>query len=298
MNREAHLRQTLPAWLALPDIAEVVIVDWSNRTPLRELRALDSRIRIIRAEGEARWVLSYAYNLGVSHARHETIFKCDADCQPTAAVLQCRPTSDAFYAGYWKSGAACGKPSVNGQCLFSRTQFERVNGYSEIIRMYGRDDEDFYDRLVAAGYARREIAPAELDFIEHTQHERLVNQVSADNTSDALEAFIRKQPVYFEMYNLALANLLPWGIWQARASYAVVEEAEGYHGCARDTAREIPITAPLRAMARLHGVRALTSQVCGLPAPRVMTMDEAACLGALRQKLNSVAAARRVAVPA
>lgn len=297
MNREAHLRQTLPAWLTLPDVAEIVVVDWSNRTPLRELRALDPRIRVIRAEGEARWVLSYAYNLGVTHARHEVILKCDADCRPTAAVTQLRPTADGFYAGHWKTGTVVGKPSVNGQCMFTRAQFERVNGYSEIIRMYGRDDEDFYDRLIAAGYARREIPPAELAFIDHTQQERLANQTSGD-TSDPVEAFLKKQPVYFEMYNLALANLLPWGVWQTRAHYTTREETDNYLACERDTTREIPVAAPLRAMARLHGVRSLTAQACGLPGSQVMAMDEKACLAALRQRLMTAATSRRAPVPA
>lgn len=297
MNRDAHLRRSLPVWLALPDISEVVVVDWSNRTPLRELQALDPRVRVIRAEGEARWILSYAYNLGISQARHETILKCDADCLPTADVVRLRPTERSFHAGYWKTGAACGKPSVNGQCLFTKTQFERVNGYSEIIRMYGRDDEDFYDRLIAAGYARQEIPATELSFIEHTQQERLVNQVSAPS-ADPLENLLQRQPSYFEMYNLALTKLLPWGPWQARASFELTVDATGGPVYVRDTRREIPVSPPLQAMARLHALRSVTAQACGLPGSRVMAMDEAACLGALRSKLTPLAAPKRQLVSA
>jgi hypothetical protein len=297
MNRDAHLRRTLPAWLALPDIAEVVVVDWSNCTSLRDLTALDPRVRVIRAEGEARWILSYAYNLGISHARHETILKCDSDCVPTAAVTALHPTENAFYAGYWKTGAACGKPSVNGQCLFTKAQFERVNGYSEVIRMYGRDDEDFYDRMITAGFARREIPPAELSFIEHTQQERLANQTGAQ-PADPVERFLQRQPTYFEMYNLALTKLLPWGIWQARARYATAEESGNWLACRRDTAREIPVAPPLQAMARLHGLRLVTAAACGLPAQQVMGMDEATCLVALRRRLNVPVRDQRERIPA
>jgi hypothetical protein len=297
MNRDGHLRQTLPQWLALPGVAEVVIVDWSNRTPLRDLHLVDSRVRVVRAEGEARWILSYAYNLGLSQAQHDTILKCDADCVPTAAVTSLIPTEKAFYAGYWKTGAACGKPSVNGQCLFSRKQFEQVNGYSEVIRMYGRDDEDFYDRLIKAGYGRREIPPSELSFIEHTQQERLVNQVSA-KAADPVETFLQRQTVYFEMYNLALSKLLPWGIWNARARFEVAEDVGGARVCVRDKTREIPVSTPVQAMARLHGLRSVTAQISGLPAQRVMSMDEPACIDALRQKLSALSSVQRERIPA
>jgi hypothetical protein len=52
---------------------------------------------------------------------------------------------------------------------FAKAQFEAIDGYSELIRTYGRDDEDFYDRLIAAGYARREIPP-ELPEPDHVSY--------------------------------------------------------------------------------------------------------------------------------
>lgn len=287
MNRDGHLQRTLPAWLSLPDIAEVIVVDWSNRTSLRSLRALDSRVRVLRVEGEPRWVLSYAYNLGISHTRYETILKCDADCLPTDAVVRLRPAPDAFYAGYWKSGAACGKPSVNGQCMFSRAQFEKVNGYSEVIRMYGRDDEDFYDRLMAAGFARREIPVSALSFVDHSQEERLVNQ-TLQPASDLVDRFAQSVPCYFEMYNLALTQLLPWGVWQARARFNLLEEADDGFICTRDKTREIPVALPLQALARLHGLRALVAQYCGITAAQASNMNEASCRVVLLRRLTAL----------
>ena len=40
MNRDHHLRRTLPHWLALPGVDEVLIVDWSNPSPLDDLLGL------------------------------------------------------------------------------------------------------------------------------------------------------------------------------------------------------------------------------------------------------------------
>ena len=73
MNREAHLRRSLPEWLRLPGLGEIVVVDWSNERSLEELTALDPRVRVVRVQGEPRWVLSYAYNLGVARAAGSVI---------------------------------------------------------------------------------------------------------------------------------------------------------------------------------------------------------------------------------
>jgi hypothetical protein len=34
MNREHHLRRSLPHWLSLPGLDEIIIVDWSTSEPL------------------------------------------------------------------------------------------------------------------------------------------------------------------------------------------------------------------------------------------------------------------------
>src|SRR5690606_31623737 len=101
------------------------------------LREMDPRIRLVRVQNEPRWILSYAYNLGISLARHPIILKCDADCFPQPGILSARPDDSTFFAGHWRSGVKVGKPSVNGQCLFTKARFEAVNGYSEVIRTYG-----------------------------------------------------------------------------------------------------------------------------------------------------------------
>jgi hypothetical protein len=136
-----------------------------------------------------------------------------------------------------------------------------------------------------------------LAFIEHTKQERLVNQVEVV-ASDPVEIFLQRQPGYFEMYNLALSQLLPWGIWNARARYEMIEGSGPYLACTRDKTREIPISASIQAMARLHGLRSVTAQMSGLPPQRVLGMDAAACIDALRRKLAALASGERERIPA
>ena len=216
MNREEHLLKSLPLWLKLPFVSEIIIVDWSNSKSLVRLADIDNRVKVIRVESEDRWVLSYAYNIGVFSARNKIILKCDADCVPDEKIFKNLPDSNSFYAGYWKTGALTGKACVNGQCMFLKEQFEQVNGYSEFIRTYGRDDEDLYDRLMRNGFFRKEIESDLLSFSEHSDEMRVGNQfVAARNSEDA----IYRSTIYNEMRNFFIGKKMQWTKSCKRAKY-------------------------------------------------------------------------------
>lgn len=288
MNRDAHLRRTLPEWLKLPDLAEVVVVDWTNATPLLGLTALDPRVRVVRVEAEPRWILSYAYNLGFAHATHEKIVKCDADCLPAPDIATLEPDAHGFFAGHWKTGQAAGKPSVNGQCVLLRSQIERVNGYSEFIRTYGRDDEDFYDRLQAASFARREITPAQLDFLHHTEEERVQNQFRPATPAD-IEARIARLPAFNEMRNAYLAVKLPWGPHQPRAAYDTLATGERHVVLRRRADQELVVPPALLDEARLYSLRYLVGRTLNLPRPTIDKLNADACLRLLAPRLAAAA---------
>ncbi|HYD83135.1 MAG TPA: glycosyltransferase family 2 protein, partial [Opitutus sp.] len=288
MNREQHLRKTLHSWLKLPQIAEVVIVDWSNNRPLDSLRAVDERVKIVRVEGEPRWILSYAYNVGVVHATQPLILKCDADCIPRPEVVACIPEASCFYAGNWRSGRPVGKPSVNGQTIFLKSHFEAVNGYSEVIRTYGRDDEDFYDRLIAAGFERREIAPDLLDFLDHSDAERTANQFDADSRLP-IEKRIVRDLLYCEMRNYYLAQRMPWGASQRRATFQEIGADDRLTVLRRDRASEIVIPGEIEREAHLFALRFVTTQLAGISLEAAESLDERACLILIASRSKPVA---------
>lgn len=284
MNRESHLRQSIRAWAALPFLDEIVIVDWSTRESIADLLQLDERIRIVRAEGESRWLLAYAYNLGIDRARGDVILKCDADCMPSGDIAKLVPAAGRFYAGDWRSGDLVGKTCVNGQCLFTRDQWAQVNGYSELMRRYGYDDTDFYNRLVTAGHARTEIDPGILSFVPHTNVDRVANHAKAG--PETVEQFLHSQLNYHEAINKVLAEFTPWGPWYPRAPFAVVEEAPRLLRVRREVSREIPLSEPLMQVARAHAVRAVTARICKIPPAVFARMDTAACLAQLGRLLQ------------
>jgi hypothetical protein len=294
MNREAHLRQSLPRWLHLPQLAEIIVVDWSNRRSLEDLRTIDSRVHVIRVEDEPKWILSYAYNLGIARATQPLIVKCDADCIPRPELAKHFPEPTEFAAGHWRSGTAAGKPSVNGQCVYLKSQFEAVGGYSEVIRTYGRDDEDLYDRLIARGWERREIPPACLDFLEHSHDDRTANQF-AEADAPSLEQRIGRDPLYNEMHNCWVARLMPWTAGSRRAIFEPVAAADRLQVVRRDRSREIAIPPAIEIQARVFALRYMAKQVAGLSEAAVNTLDARACLAVIGTRISR--APRQTTVP-
>lgn len=277
--------QTLPCWLKLPGVTQVVVVDWSNRRPLVDLCAIDPRIHVVRVEEEQRWILSYAYNIGITHASESNILKCDADCIPASDITTHIPGEAHFFAGYWKSGAAVKKPSVNGQCIFTKTQFSAVNGYSELIRTYGRDDEDFYDRLILAGSERREIPVPQLDFIEHTSEERISNQF-APSTTMSVGDVIGRDPLYNEMKNLFVARQMPWNSTRPVASYTTQQQGERWTVLRRDKSKELVVPPAVEQAARLQSLRYIVSTLTNTPQASVNRLNEQACLAVIGPRLK------------
>lgn len=285
MNRESHLRQTLPRWLGLPGLDEVVIVDWSTREPFDDLLALDERVHIHRVEDEPRWVQPCPTNLGVTMAAGDVVLKCDADCLPSSRIFQYKPAGDAFFAGDWRSGRPLGKACVNGQCLFTRAAFEKVNGYSELFRVYGRDDEDFYGRLAQTGLTRREIAAADLDFLDHSEEDRVANQKRPASDGDPVDVFLHRQTAFHEMTNLVVSHFMPWGKWFPRAAFEPVRTEGRLHVWRRDVSREIPLSPALLQQAHAHGIIAVTTQLFKPGPADAARLTPDRCRQLLRQHL-------------
>ncbi len=92
MNRREHLLVSAPHVAAWPHHSQHLIVDWSSREPLRrqDLQA-DSRIRLLRVEGERAWHLCRAYNFALAQAHGDCLLKLDADVWPTEAFYPADP---------------------------------------------------------------------------------------------------------------------------------------------------------------------------------------------------------------
>lgn len=157
-GRLAHLRRSLPTFVAQPD-AEVVVVDYD--CPERSGEWVEQgfpQVKVVRASERPRFELSRARNLGAAAATAPWLCFIDADvciASDFTARLRSILAPGCFYQA---------KPRTIetwGTSISARADFERVGGYDEVLQGWGKDDDDYYARLVLAG-VRHSTFPGEL----------------------------------------------------------------------------------------------------------------------------------------
>jgi hypothetical protein len=269
-NRTENLLQALPSWLAHPQVREVVIVDWSSDVPVAASLAVagisDPRLRVARVEGEAAWVLTWAFNLGFRLARHGCILKADADIRLAPGFFAANPLSPGqAITGNWRT-APPGQEYINGLFYIHRADLARVQGFNEHITRYGWDDDELYDRLTRAGVARTDLAPATVSHIDHDDAARLspVPEALATGWTD-----LRARPIYGIRTNRLIATLMPdWKPDRRMQPFAV---AGGV--LRRSGPLPHPVPGPIRRTAERLAAREVLSWQAG---PRTLELEDEA----------------------
>lgn len=157
-GRLPHLQESLPTFVAQP-AAEVVVVDYG--CPARSGDWVERgypQVKVVRAGERPHFELSRARNLGAAAATAPWLCFVDADIRLAPEFMarvgpQLEP--GAFYQA---------KPRTIetwGTSISARADFERVGGYDEVLQGWGKDDDDYYARLVLAG-VRHASFPGEL----------------------------------------------------------------------------------------------------------------------------------------
>jgi hypothetical protein len=241
-GRHEALRRTLPTWLALRHVNEVVIVDWSSEPPLegivREITG-NPRVKVVRVEGERDWVLSRAYNLAVGVAGRAEIVRTDCDYAIEPGFVRAhdldgdrpegkgarrarpaRPAAGegedgaAFYAGDYRMARDENEVHLNGAVFIHRQDFVRIGGYDERIQTYGWDDTDLYQRLGGVGMQQRNVS---YDHIRHVRHGEAARR----------QATVSFAQVEIDLNALLLKHLEPWSAEMARGDGAGGEREAG-----------------------------------------------------------------------
>jgi hypothetical protein len=217
MDRGQMLQEAVPSWLALPDIDEVVIVDWSSRHPVRRTLApiRDPRVNVVRVEGQRRWIASKSHNLGIRVASGDVLLRLDSDyvLEPTFMQEHALPER-AFFAGNWRRARTDNERHLTGALYIRKQDLLGVNGYNERIVTYGYEDDDLFERLEAAGLTRRDI---DLDTIQHLPHDDMLRTRNQDVVN--LHAETER--------NKALAHERPWSTADRLTEWARREDEDG-----------------------------------------------------------------------
>lgn len=182
MNRNDNLKKAVKTWTAL-NVDEIIIVDWSSTTPvadtLSELN--DSRIKIVRVEGEEKWILTNAFNVGLRFARYSKIYKFDADIEVGVDFVNANYFNDTEYVrGNWATAVESGREDqkfVNGSFGAPKEALKSIGYYNENIQTYGWDDSDIYQRLsLSANLKAKFVEQDSMLHLEQDQEERLKHQ--------------------------------------------------------------------------------------------------------------------------
>lgn len=252
MNRTENLLAALRTWLAFSEVSEIVIVDWSSEVPvagsLREAGLDDPRIRILRVEGEPRWILSYAFNVGFRAARFDKVLKVDADLLLMPDFFACNPLPErSFVAGNWRK-AQPGQAHVNGFFFVTRDVLSEVAGFNEFITTYGWDDDDLYQRLTEIGATRIDVAADTIYHQEHSDAARIGTEAAPPAT--VLEE-ITGGTMFCIRRNRFLANVMP--LWNADRLFLPfhVLDVQGRETTLRRTG-DVPHPVPEQIWADAH----------------------------------------------
>lgn len=213
MNRHDTLRQTLPTWLDIPHVNEIVVVDWSSSPPLIDMIhniTRDRRVKVIRVESERDWVLSRAYNLGIGAASREEILRTDCDYKIERGFVRAHELNvddkeylskggrrSRFFAGNYNKARDENEVHLNGAVFIRREDFMKVGGYDERIQTYGWDDEDLYNRLARAHVEKHDI---NYDHVKHVPH----------NDGTRVQKDVKFAQVEIDLNQLVLEHLEPW----------------------------------------------------------------------------------------
>lgn len=149
MNRLENLLKILPSWINVPYVKDIVIVDYSSSKPISEdlfIKSLCDKelVRIIRVDGETKFNLGKAYNIGFDHCKYNTILKIDSDyvCLDHAWL-------DILY----KSNSSIDNLLLRGSYSFSNelsgfflVDKSKLVYFREDLNGYGYDEIDLYNR--------------------------------------------------------------------------------------------------------------------------------------------------------
>tara|TARA_Y100000004_G_C8941714_1_gene424458 strand:+ start:340 stop:1152 length:813 start_codon:yes stop_codon:yes gene_type:complete len=186
-NRAEPLYASIKSWLLKKEICEVIIVDWSSDESISDIINLDSRIKVIRVNGEKYFNMPEPLNLAASVATGDALLTMATDYffnpYDEYNFFKRYPIDDtSFVCGMsdYNSDPRTYEPIfyyLRGLLYVSRKNFLEVGGYREgESKYYGNEDDELIDRLKKSGLEKKLIDQSYTIFhIPHTDKKRIEN---------------------------------------------------------------------------------------------------------------------------
>lgn len=165
-GRLAHLRETLPLFCAIPD-TEVILVDYGCPEGSGDWAAAHfPQVRVVRVTDDPGFNPSRARNIAAREATADYLFFVDADIRvaPEAHEVIAQAVNPNRFVTV---DATENGNEIRGTCVVPRAKFEAVRGYDEVLKNYGMEDTELYDRLMDFGVDDGFIPPGPFRAIAH-----------------------------------------------------------------------------------------------------------------------------------
>jgi hypothetical protein len=171
MNRNENVQKNLGNWLQ-QKFDELILLDWSSKDPVAEIPGVfdDPRVRVVRVDGQTKFIRTLAQNLASRMARNRRIFKCDSDVELKGDFFAEHPLeAGEFWVGDWHHARDNNERHLHGETYYFIQDFLAVKGYDERIKSYGQDDTNLKDRMTLSGISKKVF---DYDLIEHQHHKQ------------------------------------------------------------------------------------------------------------------------------
>ena len=178
MNRNENVQANLPNWLK-QEFDELILLDWSSKESVANIPGVfdDLRVRVVRVEGQDKFMRTLAQNLASQMARYKHILKCDSDVSFKGNFFKEHSLKKGeFWVGDWHQARDFNERHLHGETYYHVDDYFRVNGYDERILAYGHDDTNLKDRMVLAGLIKKVFNYNNAYHHPHDQAERITNQ--------------------------------------------------------------------------------------------------------------------------
>ena len=176
-NREEHLLKVLPSWINVPQIKQIVIVDYSSTKPLSKNRKIQKlikgyshQIQIITVRGEQYFNLGRAYNLAYDFTTEKKILKIDCDflSLDSSWISEVLLNYKDEHFTFFLRGDRKFAKSTTGALFCNKRDFVY---YKEDLTGWGFDDYDLSKRMLKNNPELKELIWYDINsHLKHIKH--------------------------------------------------------------------------------------------------------------------------------
>ena len=175
-NRLSHIQETMPLLYAEAAKEEIIFVDYGCTEGSSDwVKAHYPKVKIVLVNDDPGFCAARARNIGASVANSPWLFFIDGDIKVKPGFLKWIKSNakKGFY--YRASATSNGKLDKEtwGSFLCGKQDYKTIDGYDEMFRGWGGEDDDIYARLTLSGIQQNFYPSKFLGVISHDDTIRL-----------------------------------------------------------------------------------------------------------------------------